>query len=130
MKNIIIEGPCNTDCPRFCSGTCHFDLHKKEQQCPLWRAVIKRFQYLIDAIESLNQTCSRNQKIPAQYSFKFTYEDYNLILNVEKEECSVQVKYNIRRCITMKEDDESKKTLIVLLGQQLIDFIINALHHE
>ena len=130
MKNIIIEGPCNTDCPRFCSGTCHYDLHDKEQQCPLWQAVIKRFQYLIDAIESLNQTCSRNKKLPAQYSFKFTYEDYNLILNVEKEEYSVQVKYNIRKCITMKEDEENKRTLIVLLGQQLIDFILNTIRHD
>lgn len=130
MKNIIIDGPCNTDCPRFCSGTCHYDLHDKEQQCPLWQAVIKRFQYLIDAIESLNQTCSQNKKLPAQYSFKFTYEDYNLILNVEKEEYSVQVKYNIRKCITMKEDEENKRTLIVLLGQQLIDLILNTIRHD
>lgn len=130
MKNIKIDGPCNTDCPRFCSGTCSYDLHDKEEQCPLWKAEIKKIQYIIDAIESLNQTCSQNKELPAQYSFRFTFEDLSLILHVEKEDYSVQVKYSIRRCITMKEDDESKRTLIVLLGQQLIDFIINALHHD
>lgn len=130
MKNITIDGPCNTDCPQFCSGTCPYDLHEKEQQCPLWKAEIKRIQYLIDAIGTLNEMGSRNQKIPARYSVKFTYEDFNLILNVEERECTVQVKYNIRRCITMEEDDESKKTLIVLLGQQLVDYTLKFIHHD
>lgn len=130
MKNIKIDGPCNTDCPRFCSGTCPYDLEAKEQQCPLWEAEIKRIQYLVDAIRTLNKMCSCNPKIPAKYSFKFTYENFNLILNVEKEEYSVQVKYDIRKCITMKEDEENKRTLIVLLGQQLTDFILNVINHE
>lgn len=130
MKNIIIDGPCNTDCPRFCSGTCPYDLHDKEEQCPLWKAEIKKIQYIIDAIEYLNQTCSQNKELSAQYSFRFTFEDLSLTLHIEKENYSVQVKYSIRRCITMNEEDESKRTLIVLLGQQLIDFIINALHHD
>lgn len=130
MNNINLGIPCNTDCPRFCSGTCPYDLHDKEEQCPLWKAEIKKIQYVIDAIDTLNQTCSQNKKLPAQYSFRFTFEDLNLILHVEKECYSVQVKYSIRRCITMKEDDESKRTLIILLGQQLMDFIINTLHHD
>lgn len=130
MNNINLGIPCNTDCPQYCSGTCPYDLHDKEEQCPLWKAEIKKIQYVIDAIDTLNQTCSQNKELPAQYSFRFTFEDFNLILHVEKEYYSVQVKYSIRRCITMKEDDESKRTLIILLGQQLMDFIINTLHHD
>ena len=130
MKNIKIDGPCNTDCPRFYSGTCPYDYRDQEEKCPLWRAEIKKIKYIIDAVESLNQTCSENKEIPTKDSFNFTFEDFNLILHVDNEDYSVQIKYNIRKCITMKEDDEYKRTLIVLLGKQLIDFIIKLLHRD
>lgn len=118
MKNIIIDGPCNTDCPRFCSGTCPYDQNEKEQQCPLWRTEIKKIQYIIDTIDEMNVFFGLRKKDDI-LRITASYEVGTIVISVEKEAFDIIIKWKIPNTIKNIEGDENKK-LFLLLGLQQI----------
>lgn len=123
MKTLnIIDGPCNIDCPRYCSGTCPFDPEEQELECPRWKEINQKMGYIIRAINTLQVHCyDIKDEHKCIKNFSIYYETNTLIITVEIGKGVVQTKFNIEDIISADMDEESKEESIILLGMQLIE---------
>lgn len=120
--NILIDNPCTTDCPRFCSGTCPFEPEEQEEKCPLWKTVIEKHKYIIDAVSSLNKYFSSYPYILSSvHKIDVTYDHGVLIIHLDMILYEIDIKWKIPDIVDTLPGNGTKADYIFLGAKQIID---------
>ena len=125
MKNITIDGPCNTDCIHFYQGDCPFKFHEKETKCPKWQIELKNIKYIVDAIEHLNKYYEIYTEINIEISkIVISYDNGIIIIHLDMVLYEMDIKWKIPDMVKTMPGNGTKTDYICLAVQQILDRIL------
>lgn len=131
MKNIIIDGPCNTDCIRFYQGDCPFSFLEKETKCPKWQAELKSIKYIVDAVEQLNKYYEAYAEMNIDISrIVVSYDNGMMIIHFDMVLYELDIKWNIPDMVKTMPGNGTKTDYICLAVHQIVDRIFKNKNYD